>query len=235
MNLISYFFSDRLALAMSHSKQITQEQAPEIYRDTEELATKMGIPTPKIYIAPQPQPNAFATGRNPKNGVISLTEGLINSLSREEVKAVIAHELGHIKNRDILISTIAAIAASTITMIARSVMWFGSGSRDNRNSLGDLLLLILAPIIALIIQLAISRNREYEADEKAAETMETGLPLANALMKIDSTAHQSPMQINPALSSLYIANPLRLGGFQQLFSTHPSTESRVQRLKRFTI
>jgi heat shock protein HtpX len=230
MNFFTYFFSDKMAIMMSGSQSVTREQAPQIYQDTEALADKMGIPTPRIYIAPQSQPNAFATGRNPRNGVISLTQGLIDSLTREEVKAVIAHELGHIKNRDILIGSIAAVVAGAISMIARSVGFFGSS--DNRNIFSELAIMITAPIVAIIIQMAISRSREYIADASAAEALNTGEPLASALLKIESIARQAPMNINPSMASMYISNPLKIGGIQQLFSTHPSTASRIAKLRR---
>lgn len=235
MNLVSFWFSDRIALSMSGAQPIDRQQAPGLYSDTEAIASKMGIPTPKLYIINQPQPNAFATGRNPSNSAVAVTQGLIQALNREEVRAVIAHELGHIKNRDVLISTIAAVIAGTISSLANMALWFGGGSDDdNGNPLAALLLIILAPLAATIIQLAVSRTREFQADATAAKY--TGQPrnLASALLKIEDYVRQVPMQVNPALSTLYIQNPISGRGMANLFSTHPSTADRVARLEQMS-
>lgn len=230
MNIGAYWFSDRIALSMSGAQPLERKQAPQIYADTEVLAARMGIPMPRMFISPQPQPNAFATGRNPNNGVVCITQGLLQSLNRDEVNGVIAHELSHIKHNDILISTIAAVIAGAVSSLANIALWFGGSDDEDRNPIFMIIVILLAPIAATLVQLAISRAREYSADEGAARAIGTGKPLAEALVKIDEIAHRYPMNINPALSSLYIANPLREGGIMELFSTHPSTDSRVKRL-----
>lgn len=230
MNIATYWFSDKIALSMSGAQPLDRGQAPQLYADTEILASRMGIPMPKMYMSPEPQPNAFATGRNPQHGVVCVTQGLIQTLNRDEVNGVIAHELAHIKNNDILITTVAAVIAGAVSSIANIGIWFGGSDDEDRNPLFGILVLILAPIAATLVQLAISRAREYSADAGAAKVIGTGKPLADALIKIEGIAAQHPMDINPALSSLYIANPLRGGGIMELFSTHPSTESRIQKL-----
>lgn len=231
LNLVSFFFSDKIALSMVGAKEVSADQLPTIYSDTKYLAQKMNLPMPKLFVSPQMQPNAFATGRGPNSGVVCLTQGIINSLNREELNGVIAHELAHIKNRDILLSTIAAIMASVIGSLVNLAFWSGSSNDEDRNPFVAILLIILAPIAATLIQLAISRSREYLADSTAAKY--TGQPqaLANALVKISSIAQANPMEdINPALSSLYFANPLGLSSLSELFSTHPPVEKRVQNL-----
>lgn len=231
LNLVSFFFSDKIALSMVGGKEVTREQLPTIYSDTQALAQKMGLPMPRLFVSPQMQPNAFATGRGPSTGVVCLTQGIINSLNRDELNGVIAHELAHIKNRDILLSTIAAIMASVIGSLVNLAFWTGGGNDEDRNPLAAILLIILAPIAATLIQLAISRSREYLADSTAAKY--TGQPnaLASALMKISGAAQANPMEdINPALSSLYFSNPLGLSSMSELFSTHPPVEKRVQNL-----
>ncbi len=230
MNIGAYWFSDKIALSMSGAQPLDRSQAPQLYADTEQLAARVGVPMPRMFISPQPQPNAFATGRNPQNGVVCVTQGLLQTLSREEVNGVIAHELSHIKHNDILITTVAAVIAGTVSSIANVALWFGGSDDEDRNPIFALIVVLVAPIAATLVQLAISRAREYGADEGAARAIGNGKPLADALIKIDGIARQYPMNINPALSSLYIANPLRGNGIFELFSTHPSTESRVQRL-----
>jgi heat shock protein HtpX len=231
MNMISFWFSDRIALAMVGAKPLAPEQAPGVHELTAELSQRLGIPTPKIYFTTDPQPNAFATGRGPGASAICLTSGLINVLDKGEVAGVIAHELGHVRNYDVLISTIAAVIAGTISSLANIALWFGGDDEDRPNPVVMLLVVILAPITATLIQLAISRTREYAADATAAEVTKEPLALANALAKISGIAKQSPMNVNPNLASLYIANPLRGGGFSELFSTHPAVEKRIARLE----
>lgn len=238
MNGISYFFSDKIALSMSGAQPMDRKDAPELFKTTEQLVHKMGIPMPKMYRIPNNQANAFATGRNPQHASVAVTDGLIHSLSHKEVEAVIAHELAHIKNRDILIASIAAVIASAIGYVAQFGLYFGGGNRDEEqsplSSVFGLLVLILAPLGGSLIQLAISRSREFEADATAAHYMGTGEPLANALISIHQSAHVHPMNVNPAYSSMYIGNPMGgFGGiFMNLFSTHPPVEERIARLRK---
>ncbi len=230
MNGISYWFSDKIALSMARARLLEEKERPELYSDLRELSSKMNLPVPKLYISDEMQPNAFATGRDYHNAVVCVTKGLLTTLSREEVKGVLAHELAHIKNRDVLLVTIAAVIAGTITALAQFGSAFAFRSGDNDRGGGSIILLILSPIIALMIQLAISRAREFSADDGSAEA--TGDPryLAQALTKIHHQAERIPMQTNPALSSLYIDNPFPGGGLTELFSTHPNFEKRVNRL-----
>lgn len=232
MNVGSYWFSDKIAISFAGGKPVNRSQAPEIYEDLEIISQRMGIPTPKLYISPEPQPNAFATGRNPKNGVVCLTAGITQALNRAELRGVIAHELAHIKNYDILTGTIAAVISGAISSIANIAMWgFGGNNDEDRNPLVGLILIIVAPIAATIIQLAISRTREYAADSSAAEFTNEPDALADALEKIDGYSRQIPMDVNPAMSSLYISNPLRGQGLMNIFSTHPPVVERVRRLR----
>lgn len=231
---ISYFYSDKIALMANGAKPISEGEAPLLYRIVRELSKQMNIPFPALYITPQLQANAFATGRNPQHASVAVTEGLMNLLSDDEIKAVIAHELGHVKNRDILISSIAAVLASSISFIANMGMFgfYGNDNRD-RNGILELLGIIFIPISASLIQLAISRQREFEADRAGALIMGSGKPLANALLAISNSAMRNPMMNgNAAFSSLYIANPLGgvSGNLMRLFSTHPPVEERVKRL-----
>lgn len=235
MNFGSFFFSDKIALRSSGAVPLNEGQAPEIYKMTRELAQTMNIPMPKLYIIPSDQANAFATGRDPHNSSVAVTSGITQLLTKEEIKAVIAHELGHIKNRDILLATIAAVLASTISFLA-NMGSFGlmGGSRDEErpNPIFGLLALILAPLAATILQLALSREREFKADNASKIALRTGDPLALALVKIHKSASREPMDIDPSMSSLFIGNPLgQLGGFANLFATHPPVEERIKRLK----
>lgn len=233
LNVIAYWFSDKIALLMNRAQPLDESLAPWLYDEVREMTRRLGIPMPKLNISPSPQPNAFATGRNPSHSVVCVTEGLLQTLDPNEIRAVVAHELGHIRNYDVLLATVAAVVASTISSIANIVMrvrLYGN-SRDRENSgVGGILFLIVAPVAALLIQLAISRTREYAADEISAEV--TGRPrdLAGALMKISDTAKRVPMSVNPSLSSLYIQNPFKGSGFLEIFSTHPRVEKRVERL-----
>lgn len=238
-NFGTYFFSDKLALAMYRAQPATREELPRVYNVVERLAARQGLPMPKVYVIPSESPNAFATGRNPKHASVAVTHGILNLLDDEELEGVLAHELGHVRNRDILTSSIAATLAGAITMVARMGYWAslfgGYGGRDDRDrgggGLTGLLMLILAPIAATLIQLAISRSREYEADATGAK--ETGNPyaLARALQKLDNYSRRIPLQASPTTAHLFIVAPLLgSGGFANLFSTHPPIKDRIQRL-----
>ncbi len=238
MNFISYFFSDKIALAMYRAQPVTREQLPRAYQVVERLTQKMGIPMPKIYVIPTESPNAFATGRNPKHASVAVTEGILNLLNDEELEGVLAHELGHVRNRDILISSVAATLAGAITMLARMGYWAslfgGMGDRDDRDRGGGfigLLMLILAPIAATLIQLAVSRSREYQADATGAQLTGNPYALANALRKLDADSKRVPLQASPSTAHLFIVAPM-LGGisFANLFSTHPPIAKRIERL-----
>lgn len=234
----SYWFSDKLAVRSAHAQLVTEHDAPELYAIVADLAQRAGEPMPRVYLSPEAQPNAFATGRNPTNAVVCVTQGLLQVLDTEELRGVLAHEMSHVKNRDILIGSVAAALAMAITFVARMAMWgamFGGGGSDNDrgNVFGALLLAILAPIAAGIIQMAISRSREYEADRSAALLIGTGEPLARALEKIEAYAKRVPMDVAPAQASAYIVNPLtgRKVEFANLFTTHPPTADRIARLR----
>ncbi len=240
-NFGTYFFSDKLALAMYRAQPAPQEQLPRVYQVVERLSAKQGLPMPKIYVIPSESPNAFATGRNPQHASVAVTHGILQLLDDEELEGVLAHELGHVRNRDILTSSIAATLAGAITMVARMGYWaslfggYGGGSGDRRErgggGIGALLMLILAPIAASLIQLAISRSREYEADATGAR--ETGNPyaLARALQKLDNYSRRIPMQASPTTAHLFIVAPLLgSGGFANMFSTHPPIKDRIRRL-----
>ncbi|OGH13294.1 MAG: protease HtpX [Candidatus Levybacteria bacterium RIFCSPHIGHO2_01_FULL_38_26] len=235
MNGAAYFFSDKLALKMSGAKPIKKRDYPQLFEIVEDLSRKMKIPMPKMYITPAAQANAFATGRDPSHASVAVTKGIMNILSKEELKGVLAHELSHVKNRDILVASVAAVIASAISFLANMSL-FGAFSRgDNRGGAGafGLLIAILVPIAASIIQLAISRQREYGADETGARLIGNGEPLARALIAIHDSTRRAPLATNPAYSSLYISNPLGGlgGGLTKLFSTHPPVEERVKRLR----
>lgn len=233
MNLVSFWFSDKIALSMSGAKPISEAEAPQLHQDVSLLAKRMGIPKPKVYVIDQAQPNAFATGRNYNNSAVAFTRGIMQTLTREELAGVIAHELAHIKNRDVLLSTIAAVIAGAISSIANIALWFG-GSSENRNPFAVILVALLAPIAASLIQFAISRAREYEADATAAKATGNPRALASALLRIEDSARYSPMEVNPALSSLYIHPPM-IGNISNLFSTHPPTAQRVLRLESMRV
>jgi heat shock protein HtpX len=237
MNFGSYFFSDKLALAMYSAQPVTREQLPRAYEVVERLTAKQGLPMPKLYVLPTESPNAFATGRNPQHASVAVTHGILALLDDEELEGVLAHELGHVRNRDILTSSIAATLAGAITMVARMGYWaslFGGGNRDDRGrggGLGALMMLILAPIAATLIQLAISRSREYEADATGAHVTGNPHALARALQKLDDYSRRIPMQASPTTAHLFIVAPLLgSGGIGNLFSTHPPIKDRIQRL-----
>jgi heat shock protein HtpX len=240
-NFFAYWFSDKIVLLMYGAKEVKESELPEIYTIVRNLTQKSGLPMPKIYIINTPSPNAFATGRNPTKAAVAVTKGILDLLDEKELEGVIAHELSHIKNRDTLISVIAATIAGAIYMLARiaqyALMFGGMGSdrdRDSRNSLGGigmLLVLIVAPIAAMIIQLAISRSREYIADETASRMTGKPMELANALRKLSQTVKRIPFETNPATSHLFIVNPLKGETILTLFSTHPPITERIKRLE----
>ena len=235
-NLVMFWYSDKLALKASKARPVSQSEAPELYRDIEEIAGKAGVPMPRVYLIPSEQPNAFATGRSPKKAVIAVTEGLLRYLPREQVKGVLAHEMGHVANRDILVMTIAAMIGAAISAIANILqfsMFFGGDDEDNNplGIVGVLVAIIVAPLAAMILQLAVSRQREYLADATAAQYLGEGRPLADALGTLQRGVEAVPMNVNPATEALYIANPLSRKGLGALFSTHPPMEERIRRLK----
>lgn len=239
-NLLAFFFSDRMALAASRARPVTEEEAPQLYAVVRRLTLQMDIPMPSIHIIDSPQPNAFATGRSPKHAAVAVTTGILQILDSEELEGVLGHELAHVQNRDILIGSIAAMIGAALSMVARMGFWFGGG--DSRNNplgaIGALLSLIIAPIAAMLIQFAISRTREFQADESGAEITGQPLQLASALQKISAGAARIPMKVNPATSSLYIENPLKAArgrGMSRLFSTHPPVEERIERLQNMAM
>jgi heat shock protein HtpX len=241
MNLGAYFFSDRIVLAMHRAKEVPEHLAPDLHSIVAELASRAAIPKPRVFVIEEAQPNAFATGRNPKHGVVAVTEGIMQLLDRRELRAVLAHEIAHIKNRDILVSSIAAAAASVLSYLANMAMFsslFGGGSDDEREGAGGgILLAIVAPIAATLIQLGISRSREYLADETGARLCGDPRALASALRKLERGAAMIPQHAaQPATASLFIMNPLAGGGsLLELFSTHPRVEERIARLERLAV
>lgn len=241
MNFVSYFFSDKIVLSMYRAQPISENESPEIYKIIRELCAEAKLPFPKIYLIPSAAPNAFATGRDPHHAVVAVTKGILEILNYEELKGVLAHELGHVAHRDILISSIAATLAGAISMLSNMARWtlmFGGGrqSDDDRRSVNPLVLLltvILVPVAAMLIQLAISRSREYGADESGAHWCGNPLYLASALKKLEAGSKQIPMRgAEPVTAHLFIVNPLTGGGFASLFSTHPPIEQRIARLEK---
>lgn len=241
MNFASYWFSDKIILKMYRAREVNESAAPELYGLVRRLATQAGLPMPKVYLIPGDQPNAFATGRNPEHAAVAITDGILRILNREELEGVIGHELAHIKNRDILIGTVAATIAGAISMLATMAQWamiFGGGRNDDDEGggiLSYLVMLIVAPIAAMLIQMAISRSREYLADEAGARIAGNPRSLASALRKLDAAAKRIPLQANPATAHMFIVSPLRGGGFASLFSTHPPMAKRVARLESLTV
>jgi len=241
MNFFGYFHSDKIAIKMTRSYPVSEAEAPELYDIVRRLSRRAGIPMPKLYVTPSDQPNAFATGRNPSHSAVAVTEGIMRLLNRSEVEGVLAHELAHIKNRDVLVGTIAAALAGAITMIANAFQWaaiFGMGGDEDEGGggmIGGLVMAFLAPIAAMIIQMAISRSREYLADATGARIAGSPDGLANALLKLETAAHRIPMQANPATSHLFIVNPLSGASLAKLFSTHPPIEDRVEKLRSMRI
>jgi heat shock protein HtpX len=238
MNIFSYWFSDKIVLRMYGAREVSEADAPVLYSVTRDNAMKMNMPMPKVYIIPSDAPNAFATGRNPNHAAVAATEGILRLLTKEELSGVMAHEMGHVRNRDILIGTIAATIAGAISMLANMAQWamiFGGGRRDDDEGpggmIGGILMIILAPIAAALIQMAISRSREYEADATGARISGNPLALASALKKLQMGTQRIPMNANPATAHMFIVNPLRGGGLVNLFSTHPPMEERIARLE----
>ena len=241
MNFGSYWFSDKIVLRMYQAREIGPNELPWLYNMVQDLAQRAGLPMPRVYVIPQDQPNAFATGRNPQHAAVAFTEGILHLLDREELEGVAAHELAHIKNRDILIGSIAATVAGAISMIANMAQWamiFGSSSDEEEGGgsiFSTLLMLILAPIAAMIIQMAISRSREYLADATGAKISGNPRGLANALRKLHHGVAKIPGEATPATAHMFVVNPLRGGGVMSLFSTHPDMEKRIARLEKLQI
>jgi heat shock protein HtpX len=235
----SYWFSDSLAIKAAQAKPVTREELPKVYAIVEDLTARSGMPMPKIFVSPAAQPNAFATGRSPDHAAVCVTQGILGVLDDDELRGVLAHELSHVKNRDILIGSVAAAVAMGITFAARMAMWgavFGGGDGEGGNAFGAIAMMILAPIAAALLQMSLSRSREYQADASGAHLLHDGEPLARALEKIEAYAKERPMNINPAQAQAYIINPLtgRKVQFANLFSTHPPTAERIRRLRTET-
>jgi len=240
MNFGSYWFSDRIVLAMYRAQPVDEAQAPALYRIVRTLATRAGIPMPRVYMLPEATPNAFATGRNPQHAAVAVTEGIMRVMSEDELEGVLAHELSHVQNRDTLIMAIAATLAGAITYMAHMAQWamiFGGGRRDSDEDgggggvVGGLLMIVLAPLAATLIQLAVSRSREFQADASGAQMAGQPWGLAKALEKLETASKMAPMQATPATAHLFIVNPLTGGGWTTLFSTHPPVAERVARLR----
>jgi len=237
MNFFAYWYSDKMALTMSKAREISYSQAAQLHAMVEKLARNAGLPKPRIYIMPGRTPNAFATGRNPEHAAVAVTEGLLQLLQPDELEGVISHELGHIKNRDILISSIAAVMAGAISYMATMAQWamiFGGGSNDDEgpgNLVAMLGMMIIAPLAAAIIQMAISRSREFLADSSGAKICGHPVSLANALQRLAEYNKRLPMKVNPATAQMYIVNPLTGGSMASLFSTHPPIQERIRRLR----
>ena len=235
MNFFSYWFSDTMVLKMYNAQQVDETSAPQFYRMVQDLAQRAGLPMPKVYLINEDAPNAFATGRNPEHAAVAATTGILRTLSERELRGVMAHELAHVKHRDILISTVSATMAGAISMLANFAMFFGGRNSEGRstNPIVGLLVMLLAPLAASLIQMAISRSREFEADRGGAEISGEPQALASALQKIHRSAQGLPLQAterHPETAQMMIINPLSAGGLRGLFSTHPSTEERVERL-----
>jgi heat shock protein HtpX len=240
LNFGAYWFSDKVVLMMYRAREVTEVEAPKLYSLVARVASESQMPMPRVYIIPMDNANAFATGRNPAHAAVAVTDGIMKALSDDELEGVLGHEFAHVKHRDILTSTIVATMVGTITFLARMAGWslmFGGGGRDRRDSGGvsELLMLILAPLAAVLIQLAISRSREFAADEGGAKATGRALSLANALQKLERSAERAPMKASPSTAHLFIINPLRGGGIAKLFSTHPPTSERIERLQKLSM
>lgn len=240
LNFATFFFSDKLVVKMTRSRPVTEQEAPWLYRIVRNLTQKAGMPMPKLYVMPASQPNAFATGRSPQKAVVAVTEGILNVLDERELEGVLAHELAHVRNRDVLIGAVAATVAAAITFIARIAMWgaiFGGGGDDDDGgspfaAIGTLLFIVLAPIAAFLIQMAVSRSRESQADRSGAELLGDATPLANALIKIDAAARNTPVPaISPAVAHVFLQNPLRGANVARFFMSHPPLEERIEQLR----
>jgi heat shock protein HtpX len=240
MNFASYFWSDKLVIKMTRSRPVTEQEAPWLYKIVRDITARAKMPMPKLYVMPAAQPNAFATGRNPEHAAVAVTEGILNVLDERELEGVLAHEIAHVRNRDILIGAVAATVATAITFVARIAMWGAllGGGRDDEDSgpfgaIGYLLFLLLAPIAAILIQMAVSRSREAQADRSGAELLGDPTPLANALIKIDAAARQTPSpQVSPSVAHVFLQNPFRGKNVMKLFMSHPPLEERIEQLRQ---
>ncbi len=236
MNVAAYWMSDKFAIRASRAKEVSPAEAPDLHRVVEELAQLYDVPKPRVYVIPSEQPNAFATGRNPEHSAVAVTQGLLQYLPRDQVRGVLAHEFSHIKNRDILVSSVAAMIAGAVSAIGNIFFFmsiFGDDDDNPLGALGGLVMILIAPLAATLLQLAVSRQREYLADATAARVLGTGDPLADALETLERGRQQIPMQVNPATAALYIVHPFRGGGMSSLFSTHPAMEERIRRLREY--
>ena len=238
INFFSYWYSDRIVLRLYRAREVSSDEAPELHRMVSDLAQKARLPMPRLFVVPGSAPNAFATGRDPAHSAVAVTEGILRLVSRDELEGVLAHELNHVKHRDTLVSTVAATIAGAIMFLASMARWaaiFGGMSRDNdrdNNFFGLIIMAIVAPLAAMLIQMAISRSREYLADDGAADLTGNPIGLASALDKLAAYSERVPMRVNPSTSHLFIVNPLRGGGFSNLFSTHPPIGERIARLRK---
>ncbi len=237
-NFAMFWFSDKIALATSRAKPVSESEAPQLYQDVRDLTERAGLPMPRLYVIASEQPNAFATGRSQSKAAVAVTEGLLRLMPREQVRGVLAHELAHVKNRDVLVVTVAAMIGAAISAIANFLQfsWLFGGADDEDNPLGivgSIAAILIAPVAAMVLQMAVSRQREFLADETAARLLGDGRPLADALANLERGVQAIPMQVNPATASLYIANPLRGQGMAALFSTHPPIPQRIARLRAF--
>jgi heat shock protein HtpX len=232
MNFVAYWFSDKIAIASARAKPLSEQEAPALYQMVRELTTRAGLPMPRLYMIPSDQPNAFATGRGPKHSAVAVTSGITKLLSEDELRGVISHELAHIRNRDILTQSVASAIGAMITYMAYFFMWFGGDDESPLGLIGSLAMVILAPLSASLIQLAVSRQREYSADATGAQICNNPESLASALLRLEEGVKAMPMQVNQATEPLYIVKPFSGGGIAALFSTHPPIEERVRRLRQ---
>jgi heat shock protein HtpX len=232
MNFVAFWFSDKIAIASARAKPVSEEEAPGLYQMVRELTTRADLPMPRLFVIPSDQPNAFATGRNPNHSAVAVTQGIMKLLSEDELRGVISHELGHVRNRDILTQSVASAIGAMITYLAYFFLWFGGDDESPLGLVASLALVLLAPIAASLIQLAVSRQREYSADATGAQICGNPESLASALLRLEEGAKAIPMQVNQATEPLYIVKPFSGGGVAKLFSTHPPIEERVRRLRQ---